>query len=194
MLLRLNRNLRLLSDEELVEAVCGNKETAIVYFFYEKYMPVFQYHIFRLFPGHADIEEMVNEFFLFLQEDSWRRLKTFSKLKASLSTWVSVVSYRYFKSYKLNTVESKGLISYTDKWEPFVGDWVDGIEAGVKMDITAAIDEIENNRDREIAYLLFIEDEDYKKVADRFHLSVDYIYTVKNRLIKCLRSRLSCYK
>ena len=61
------------------------------------------------------------------------------------------------------------------------------------MDIDAAIEAIPNSRDREIAKMIFLEDEEFKTVADRFDRSVDYVYTVKNRLIRQLKSRLSGY-
>lgn len=184
---------RKLSDAELVETVCGNNPDAIVFFFYEKYLPVFQYHILKLFPSGADVRGLVDEFFIYLFEDGWRRLRTFQADKASLATWVSVISFRFFKNYKYNRLDSKGLISVSDQWEAYAGEWVSSSEAAVRMDIDAAIEDIANSRDREIARMIFKKDEEFKTVADRFGLSVDYIYTVKNRLIRQLRSRLGSY-
>ena len=62
------------------------------------------------------------------------------------------------------------------------------------MDINQAIDSITNDRDREIARLLFIEDKEFQVIADRFELSVDYVYTVKNRLVKQLKTKLNSYR
>ena len=56
-----------------------------------------------------------------------------------------------------------------------------------------AISTITNERDREIAKLLFIEDKEFQSVADRFDLSIDYVYTVKNRLVKQLKAKLGSY-
>ena len=63
----------------------------------------------------------------------------------------------------------------------------------MKMDIRTAIDSIENDRDRKIAELIFVEDVEPQKVADKFDLSVDYVYTVKNRLVRKLKARLNGY-
>ena len=184
---------RKLSDAELVGSVCGNNPDAIVFFFYEKYLPVFQYHILKLFPGGADIRGLVDEFFIYLFNDDWRWLKTYQADKASLATWVSVISFRFFKNYKRNRLESNGVVTVSDQWETCAAQWVGGNEAGIRMDIDAAIGDIANDRDREIARMIFQKDEEFKTVADRFGLSVDYIYTVKNRLIRQLRSRLAAY-
>lgn len=182
-----------LSDPELVDAVCSNNQQAIVYLFYKKCLPTFEYHIYKLFPYKESVSDLVNELFLYLFEDNWRRLKTFDKTKASLATWMSVTSFRFFKSYKHSKIDSNGLISISDKWESFVGDWVQSCDSGLMMDINQAINSILNERDREIARCLFIEDKEFQAVADRFHLSIDYIYTVKNRLVKQLKSKLSSY-
>lgn len=183
-----------LSDADLVKGVCGNDEDAVVYFFYEKYLPVFQYHILKLFPHGTDVRGLVDEFFIYLFEDDWRRLKTFRAEKASLSTWVSVISFRFFKNYKHNRLDSKGMLSVSDNWESYAGEWIGSSEAGIRMDIEAVIDSIQNDRDRRIAKMIFIEDKDFKQVADRFDLSVDYVYTIKNRLIRQFKSRLSAYR
>ncbi|MGN1234299.1 MAG: hypothetical protein ACI4UJ_12760 [Candidatus Cryptobacteroides sp.] len=181
------------SDTELVISVCGNNPDAIVFFFYEKFLPVFQYHILKIFPEGTDIRGLVDEFFLYLREDGWRRLKTYQTDKSSLATWVSVISFRFFKYYKFNRLESRGVVRASDRWEEYAGEWVSSNETGAMMDIDAAIETIPNSRDREIARMVFLEDEEFKTVADRFDLSVDYIYTIKNRLIRQLKSRLSAY-
>lgn len=181
------------SDTELVNAVCGNDHQAIVHLFYKKCLPTFQYHIYKLFPYREDIRDLVDEFFLYLFEDDWRRLRTFDGTRASLATWMSVTSFRFFKAYKHSKIDSNGIISISDKWETFVGDWVQSSDAGIMMDLNEAIDSIKNDRDREIARLVFIEDKEFQTIADRFELSVDYVYTVKNRLIKNLKSKLGSY-
>lgn len=181
------------SDAELVNAVCGNDHQAIVHLFYKKCLPTFQYHIYKLFPYKEDVRDLVDEFFLYLFEDDWRRLRTFDGTRASLATWMSVTSFRFFKAYKHSKIDSNGIISISDKWETFVGDWVQSSDAGLMMDLNEAIDSIKNERDREIASLLFMEDKEFQVVADRFGLSIDYVYTVKNRLVKQLKSKLSSY-
>ena len=181
------------SDRELVQAVTSGNQDAIVYMFYTKYSATFQYHIYRLFNNRVEVSDLVDEFFLFLLADDWKRLRSFDPDKASLNTWISTVSFRFFRDYKRSKIDLNGLITISDKWEAFRGDWMESVEAGLAMDIRSAIDEIKSDRDRKIAEKLFIEDEEYEAIAEEFGLTVDYVYTVKNRIVKQLRGSLKGY-
>ena len=181
------------SDRELVSAVTSNNQNAIVYLFYTKYSSTFQYHIYKLFNGKVEVSDLVDEFFMFLLEDDWRRLRSFDPDKASLSTWISTVSFRFFRDYKRSKIDMNGLITISDQWETFRGDWMESVEAGLRMDINQAIDGIKSDRDREIARRLFIDDKEYEAVAEEFGLTVDYVYTIKNRIVKQLRTSLKGY-
>lgn len=72
-------------------------------------------------------------------------------------------------------------------------DWIQHCDAGLMMDIQTAINKIKNDRDRTIAGRLLLEDREYRDVAEEFGLTVDYVYTVKNRLLKQLKKQLSGY-
>ena len=181
------------SDRELVAAVTSGDQNAIVYMFYTKFSATFQYHIYKLFNYKVEVSDLVDEFFMFLLEDDWRRLRSFDASKSSLSTWISTVSFRFFRDYKRSKIDLNGLVTISDKWETFRGDWMESVEAGIAMDIRAALDGIKNDRDRSIAEKLFIEDREYEAVAEEFGLTVDYVYTVKNRIVKQLRSSLKGY-
>lgn len=182
-----------MTDGELVQAVYDGNEDAIVYMFYQKYSSTFQYHIYNIFQFREDVSELVDELFLYLFQDNWRRLRTYDPSKASLSTWISMVSYRFFKNYQHSRIDYNGVISISDSWEKFRGDWAQSCDAGIGMDIQTAISEIKSDRDREIAELLIIQDRPYEEVAKRFEMSVDYVYTVKNRILKVLKKKLEAY-
>lgn len=177
------------SDHDLVTAVIGGNQGAIVYMFYQKYSATFQYHIYKLFKGGVDVADMVDEFFLFLLEDDWHRLRLFDPAKASLGTWISTVSYRFFKDYKPR-IDLNGVVTVSDKWESFRDDWMESVEAGIMIDVKKAMGAIKSERDRAIASRLFIDDKEYESVAREFGLTVDYVYTVKNRIAKQLKSSL----
>ena len=181
------------SDERLVKAVLSGDQDAIVYMFYTKFSATFQYHIYKLFDYKVEVSDLVDEFFLFMYEDNWRRLRSFDSSLSSLSTWISTVSYRFFRDYKRSKIDLNGAITISDKWEKFRGDWVQSIEAGIMLDIETAIGAIKSERDKEIAKQLFIEDREYEAIAEEFGLTCDYVYTVKNRIIKQLKTTLKGY-
>ena len=181
-----------LSDERLVALLLRNDKDVIVYCFYQKFMPTFQYHLFKLGVGKDQMQDMVDEFYLYLQENGWRRLRTFNG-SVSLSTWISVVSYRFFKNYKYTKIESNGVVTINDKWEQCAGDWVQTIDAGIAVDVENAVAEIKNERDRDIVRQLLVEDKEPLEVAKSMDVTVDYLYTIKNRAVKRLRESLKAY-
>ena len=182
-----------LTDDQLISLIVSNKSDVIVWFFYQYCWPIFQYHVYKLFPNGQDVEELVNEFYLYLYQNNWHRLRTFNG-SSKLTTWISVISFRFFKNFKISKIDSGGHITINDKWESFVGDWVQESDAGISMDITSALAEITSERDRTIARELIVEDKDPKTVAERFGLGVDYVYTIKNRVIKRIKERLKSYR
>lgn len=181
-------------DGRLIKAVLSGDQDAIVYMFYTKFSATFQYHIYKLFDYKVDIQDLVDEFFLFLYEDNWKRLRSYDPSLSALSTWISTVSYRFFRDYKRSKIDLNGTITISDKWETFRGDWVQSIDAGIMIDIETAIDAIKSDRDREIAKQLFIEDREYEAIAEEFGMTCDYVYTVKNRIIKQLKTTLKGYR
>jgi DNA-directed RNA polymerase specialized sigma24 family protein len=181
-----------LPDDRLVSLLLRNDKEAIVYCFYQKFMPTFQYHLFKLGVEKKQMDDMVDEFYLYLQENGWRRLQTFNG-SVSLSTWISVVSYRFFKNYKHTKIESNGVVTIDDKWEQRAGDWVQTVDAGIAVDVENAMAEIRNERDRDIARQLLVEDREPQEVAKSMDVSVDYLYTIKNRVVKRLRESLKAY-
>ena len=183
---------RQMTDEDLLKSVTSNNHEAIVYFFYQKYLPTFQYHIYNIFSQKVDVQELIDEFFLYLYENQWRRLKTFNG-KASLNTWISVISYRFFKQYKISKIDSNGLITINSQWESYIGEWVQSQNTGIKIDVEKALGTITNERDKEIARLIFYDDKEFKDIADKYGLTVDYVYTIKNRIGKQLKQMLNCY-
>lgn len=187
------RDFRKCSDDRLVSYVLKGNQDAVVYFFYEKFSSTFQYHIYKLFDAKVEVSDLVDEFFLYLYEDNWRRLRMYDSSKAALSTWISSVSFRFFRDYKRSKIDLNGLITISDKWESFRGDWVESIDRGIELDIRNSIDAIKNERDRRIAEKIFLEDKDPQEVSKEFRMTVDYVYTLKNRLSRQIRKKLEDY-
>lgn len=181
------------SDKRLIDAVVSGDQDAIVYMFYTKFSATFQYHIYKLFDAKVEVSDLIDEFFLFMYEDDWKRLRSFDPALASLNTWISTVSYRFFRDHKRSKIDLNGVITISDKWETFRGDWIQSIDAGIMLDIETAISSIKSDRDRKIARQLFLEDREYESIAEEFGLTCDYVYTVKNRIIKQLKKTLNSY-
>jgi DNA-directed RNA polymerase specialized sigma24 family protein len=191
-MVRYKYNFDNFSDADWIDHLIKNDPDAIVSFFYKKQRKIFAHNLHKVFSYKVDLLDYINEFFLYLEASDWKRLKTFQS-EYSLTTWISVVSYRFFKNYKLSMIDSRGLITITDKWDSQTEEWVLQSDFGLRKDIMKAINQISNERDRKIANLLFIEDRASEEVAQQFGLTVDYLYTIKNRIIKALRIFLKEY-
>lgn len=182
-----------MGDAELVSAVISGDKDAIVYMFYTKFSATFQYHIYKLFDYKIEVADIIDEFFLYLYEDEWKRLKVYDPAKSSLSTWISTVSYRFFRDYKRSKIDLNGLITISNKWETYRTDWVEEYDKSILVDIESAIQNLKSDRDRKIAEMIFIKDCELEIVAADFQISIDYVYTIKNRVSKQLKVSLEGY-
>ena len=182
-----------MGDAELVSAVISGDKDAIVYMFYTKFSATFQYHIYKLFDYKIEVADLIDEFFLYLYEDEWKRLKVYDSAKSSLSTWISTVSYRFFRDYKRSKIDLNGLITISNKWETYRTDWVEEYDKSILVDIESAIKKLKSDRERKIAEMIFIKDCELEIVAADFQISIDYVYTIKNRVSKQLKVSLEGY-
>ena len=182
-----------MGDAELVSAVISGDKDAIVYMFYTKFSATFQYHFYKLFDYKIEVADLIDEFFLYLYEDEWKRLKVYDSVKSSLSTWISTVSYRFFRDYKRSKIDLNGLITISNKWETYRTDWVEEYDKSILVDIESAIQKLKSDRERKIAEMIFIKDCELEIVAAEFQISIDYVYTIKNRVSKQLKVSLEGY-
>ena len=183
-----------ISDTALVAKLLANDEKALLFFFYEKFYSMFEYHVYKIFPYEQDVQELVHEFFLYLRQDDWRRLRSFNPEKAQLNTWVSVVSFRFFLNFKKSKIDSNGLVTICEQWDDKILQFKNASEEQVRMDVRKAIDCLKNETEREVARKLLLEEADVQEVAKEHNLSVDYTYTVKSRAISHLRKILKDYR
>ena len=183
-----------ISDTHLVEKLLANDEKAILYFFYEKFYSTFEYHVYKISPYEVDVQGLVHEFFLYLVEDKWRRLRSYNPDKAQLNTWVSVVSFRFFMNFKKRKIDSNGLVTIYEKWDDKIMQYKQECHNQVRMDVKKAIDCLKNSTERELASEMLLDGVDIQDVAKNHQLSVDYAYTVKSRAMAHLRKLLKDYR
>jgi RNA polymerase sigma factor (sigma-70 family) len=193
-----------LTDTELVQKVIENDSNAIVYLFYVKFIKLFAHNLSKITSNKTlDIKSYINDFFIYLYENDWRRLKTYDP-ELSLKTWMSTVSYRFFLNSEEGKIDFVRLNPIYNKDDDFVDktsenqqqtyqDWLKMKDSEILMDINYAIKTIKNERDREIAELMLLQGYEPQQIAEKFNLSVDYVYTVKNRILKSIKNTLKEY-
>ena len=94
-----------LDDRTLVALILDNNEEAIDYLFFHRCSAMFAHVIHSVFQSQGKKEELVTDFYLFLRENNWERLRHF-EFRSGLNTWLTVVSVRYFKKIHQNQTKN----------------------------------------------------------------------------------------
>lgn len=170
------------TDEELVRGILNNDPIIIEYFFIKKCSNMFVYILNSVFYGHIDKTELVNELFLFLANDNWRKLRDFN-YNSSLMTWITVVATRFFIRKRDKLIEnesSEALIIESDKL-------CHGLISEDSVNLHMAIEAMPNERYQRVIQLLDMQEVSYEDAATELNVSVANLYNIHRRAIAQLR-------
>lgn len=188
------KDLKNISDTQLVELLLNRNEDAILYFFYQKYYSVFERQVYRIFHYKVDVQELVHELFVYLFKNDCKHLRSYNSSKSKLNTWLSTVSYYFFLDYKKRKIDYNGRISIYEQWDDRIMQYKQDAHSQLKMDVIKAINGLKNKTTREVARRLLIDEDDPKDIAAELGLTVDYVYTLKSRALERLRKILKDYR
>ncbi|MCD7972703.1 MAG: sigma-70 family RNA polymerase sigma factor [Candidatus Azobacteroides sp.] len=165
----------ILSDEKLVEGILSNDEQIIRYFFFRVCTPLFDYIIKNIFNDNVEKDELINEFYLYLRENEWYKVRQFN-YRSKLTTWTQVVAIRFFQKKRNRMIEKQNETTL------YMKEGYDPQEKVIsRMDIERMLSEMSNKRYQEIIYSLFIEDTAPKELAEKLGITVDNLYNMKRR-------------
>ncbi len=192
-----------LSDDELLQRCLYGNDKDAWNVFVRKYSPVVWGGIRKTFFSHSfqysreDIEDNYSKVFLALLEENCRRLRTFRKENTcSLSTWLTVVTVRIAIDYMRK--ERRGQL--TEIWDshgeeeslsvPYE-EAPEYVAQGKERDeyFCAAVDGL-SAKDRVLYDLLFVKEGPPEKVASVLGLTMNALYSRKNRIIGRLRKNV----
>ena len=180
------------TDRQFVSDLLANDGKALAYLLYDRFGKLLRFNALKSAPN-VPVEDLVQELYLYLSNDNWARLKRYDP-ELPFESWLSVVSYRFFKDFSLRMIDSRRQIPITNIEDQKL------LNAGttqmnhIMMDIKDGLDELEPPRDREILSALLIHDEEPQKVADRFGITVENLYNIKRRaLAKLIKKHLNDY-
>lgn len=137
-----------LSDRQLVELLLANDEEAIEYLLFIRCNGMFAHIACSVFQSQVCKEELITDFYFFLSENNWSRLRQF-EFKAGLNTWLTVIAVRFFKKIRVSqtkmlTIDPQ-LIVETRKDET---DDYDIINEMSRLELYKAIDRLSKPRER----------------------------------------------
>ena len=170
-----------LSDKEIVDAILSNDEVVVGYFFFEKCAPTFSYVIRHVFCHQVNRNEVINEMYLYLQRDNWRRLRQFG-YRSKLTTWIAVVAVNFFKKKRARLMVNKAL-------ELRMAEKVEHQEEQIDRmpDVEELLSRLPNEKYRMVIRRLVLEDESPQELANKMGITVDNLYNVKQRALKRLK-------
>lgn len=180
------------TDRELIDRITKNDKAVIEYFFIRKCSPVFLYILRSVFDGKIDVNELVNELFLYLSENNWYKIKQFD-YRSRLMTWIRVVSVRFFVKKRNELMKQGGYstpsIIKERGFNPLI--FIDR-----RMDLHKALDSMSNNRYRKVIVSLDLKEMPPEQLAKEMGITVDNLYNVHRRALlqlKCIMNRKEDY-
>ena len=178
-----------LDDHELVRLLLENDQDAIEYVFFLRCEGMFAHIVHTVFQSNSKKEELITEFYLFLSENNWERLRKF-EFKASLNTWMTVIAIRFFKKKKVFqtklVVIDPQLIVETQKNE---ADDYDIINEMSRLELYQAIDRLSKPRER-YALLADLAGKRAEDIANEMGCTVSAVYNLTKKARLELKSTM----
>ena len=178
-----------LSDRQLVELLLVNDQEAVEYVFFYRCSGMFAHIVHSVFQSQGEKEELISEFYLYLSENEWSRLRQF-EFKSALNTWLTVIAVRYFRKKrvsqtKLVAVEPQ-LIVETQKNET---DDYDVFHEMSRLELYKAIDRLSKPRER-YALLADLTGKSAEEIAADMGCTVSAVYNLTKKARMELRTLL----
>lgn len=168
-------------DAIYIEALRNGNNTTCQQFFYNEIGGILHKIRMEVFRGNVDLDEMVNELYLYLSRDNWSRFDGFDgKNGCRLRTWMIPVAWRYFMSIRERLLHTEN----TEDNPGAIRDYAnDDLCIQIAIDVNAVLSKMPNQRYSEIIRLLLIEGFSVHDVADMLDVKVENVYNLKHRAI-----------
>ena len=179
-----------LDDRELVALLLANDQDAIDYVFFYRCDGMFAHIVHSVFHSQSRKEELITDFYLFLSENDWDRLRKF-EFKSKLNTWLTVIAVRFFKKIhnsqtKLVVIDPQ-LIVETQKNE---ADDFDIVHEMSRLELYKAIERLSKPRER-YALLADLTGKRAEDIAKEMGCTVAAVYNLTKKARLELKSIMS---
>lgn len=173
----------LYTDKQLVEGLIGNDKPIIEYFFCKKCSRLFSYIVYSIYSGMATLNELVNEFYLYIAADNWKKVRQFD-FRSKLMTWIGVVAIRFFQKKRELLIENFSSEPQIERTNLF-GSYNMIIDETI--DVRQAIKRIQNARYRMVIEQLDLHDVAPEDLAKNMGITVDNLYNIHRRALLQLK-------
>ena len=176
-------------DRKLVGLLLANDKEAVEYVFFHRCDGMFTHIIHSVFQSQGKKEELITEFYLYLCENDWSRLRKF-EFRSALNTWLTVIAVRFFRKKRLGqtklVVVEPQLIVETQKNE--VDDY-DVLQEMSRLELYKAIDHLSKPRER-YALLANLAGKSAEEIAADMGCTVIAVYNLIKKAKEELRNLL----
>jgi len=180
---RLPLDLSGIDDRELIRRVINGDEGLAACFLEKRCQKIFEYiNNTRLKGLGLDVNDLINDFYIFLREDDWEKLRSF-RFESRLTTWISLVASRYLLKKYSCELKEKPL-----KGTPIedVNSFTEESNSIVRTDLLEAIGCLKDKR-HQMVLLMGLHGYDAAEIAKHIGISVSNIYVIKSRAIDKLK-------
>lgn len=167
------------TDNETVSGVLLGDEDSLRHFFFEECTPIFYYITDKIFQNRLNKNALINEFYIYLQENNWYKLRQFNH-ECELKTWISVIAIRFF-------LKKKDALIRTDSTQHLLTDDITEHHDIYSQDAINLLKELKNKRYRYVIHTLVLEDRDPKEVADEMGITTNNLRQIKGRALQELK-------
>lgn len=176
-------------DRKLVGLLLANDKEAVEYVFFHRCEGMFAHIIHSVFQSQGKKEELITEFYLYLCENDWSRLRKF-EFRSALNTWLTVIAVRFFRKKRLGqtklVVVDPQLIVETQKNE--VDDY-DVLQEMSRLELYKAIDRLSKPRER-YALLANLAGKSAEEIAADMGCTIIAVYNLIKKAKEELRNLL----
>lgn len=177
-----------LSDRQLVEMLLANDEETVEYVFFHRCDGMFEHIVNSILPN-GNKGELINEYYLYLREDDWRRLRQF-EFRSGLNTWLTIVAIRFFNAKKsLAQTNDKALSSLPMDKAENVADDFDVYHEMSRVELYDAINRLSKPRER-LALLGELMGKSAESIAEELGCTVAAVYNLTKKARKAVKKMM----
>lgn len=184
------RKLDRLSDHQLVDLLLANDEEAVEYVFFHRCDGMFEHIVNSVYQSQGKKEELVTEFYLYLRDNDWKRLRQFS-FRSALDTWLTIVAIRYFNAKESSTQTKTEMLDpllIKNRGEKRVDDY-DIFHEMSRVELYEAIDRLKKPRER-LALLGELTGKSAEVIAEELGCTVTAVYNLTKKARKAVKKMM----
>ena len=172
------------SDKYIVNRLISCDPEFESFFFLKLCNPLLKKISWTIFDNNVSVDELTNEFYCFLKQNEWEKLRTF-QFQSSLFYWLKIVATHFFSKNK-----EKLLPNCLSNPIKNISSLIQNLKDVPRDEILSMLDMVDNQQYHDILYLILVEKKTDNQMMSILGIS-DRVYKRKKHFaIDCLKNSL----